>query len=520
LTNLHIPKNDFAKMLSVQTIAKPSGFSKISNNWKYFASVLITAVVVFALTVWGILALGLRPVTTDTMPLSVVHPDHFPTKGFSAGFTYDYITHMLNQDVVPSHNLASFTTTWMEPQAKALVEDAMIKNFADKHEYAGTEAIHRRCITMMAELFHAPGVADNGSGATENLGSINKAQYEGVGTATVGSSEAFMLAGLAMKFYWREQRKAKGLPYDKPNVIMPSTSHLSLKQFAKFFDVELRVVGVSTDRYVTLPENVIPLVDENTIGIVSILGSTYNGQFEDIKGLSDALEKLNAEKGWDVGIHVDGASGAFVAPFLYPEYQWDFRLPLVRSINTSGHKYGLVFAGVGWLVFRESKYLPDSLYQRYNYLGGGEKASFSINFSKPSHQVTGQYYNFMRLGFDGYTAVMKEMKRQAELIAKDIQSLGIFKINAPNTEYRLPVTAFYLDDQPRIFTEFDLADKLAEKGWMVPAYKMVPRIDQPDHQQNLMRIVTRNDFNDAKRTKLMRDMRAAIAELSAGVRHK
>lgn len=460
-----------------------------------------------SLTTAGILALGFRPTIADST-LSVVHPDHFPAKGFDPGFTFDYISGVLNQDVIPKQNLASFTTTWMEPQAKRLVADGMIKNFADKYEYAGTEQIHRRCVSMIAELFHAPGVGDYTGASTGKLKVV-----EGIGTSTVGSSEAFMLAGLAMKFYWREQRKAKGLPYDKPNIIMPSTSHLSLKQFAKFFDVELRIVGVSSDRYVTNPKDVIPLVDENTIGVVSILGTTYNGVFEDVKGLNDVLEKLNRENGWDVGIHIDGASGAFVAPFLYPDLAWDFRLSTVRSINTSGHKYGLVFAGVGWVIFREQKYLPESLYQRYNYLGGGEKFSFSINFSKPSHQVIGQYYNLLRLGFEGYSKVMHDMKHQSQLIAQGIRDLGAFKINVPDAKFQLPLTAFYLDEQPRNFNEFDLAAKLSEKGWMVPAYKMVPRLDS-DKPQVLMRIVTRNDFDDALRGKLLSDMKSALTELA------
>lgn len=472
---------------------------------------MLSTTVMFALTVFGILALGFRPVHSNNMPVSIVHPDQFPIEGFSADFTFDYISGVLNQDVVPNHNLASYTTTWMEPQAKSLVSDSMIKNFADKHEYAGTEQIHQRCVSMMAQLYHAPGVGDNLDFGQKPQG--------GVGTATVGSSEAFMLAGLAMKFYWREARKAKGLPYDKPNIVMPATVHLSLKQFAKFFDVELRLVGVRTDRFVAEPQDVIPHVDENTIGVVSILGSTYNGQFEDVEGLNDVLEKLNKENGWDVGIHIDGASGAFVAPFLYPDLKWDFRLPTVRSINVSGHKYGLVFAGVGWLVFREEKYLPDSLYQRYNYLGGGDKQSFSINFSRPSHQVVGQYYNLLRLGFEGYSKVMHDMNRQAVKIGEDLLKLGVFKLNGADSPHRLPVTAFSLDNQPRKFNEFDLASKLSEKGWMVPAYKMVKRLDS-EEETTLMRIVSRNDFDDIQRVKLMRDFKSSLAELTAGFQPK
>jgi glutamate decarboxylase len=497
-------------MLSIQ---KPQKQIKISVTCNSYISVILSACIMFGLTVWGILALGLRPVTEDNMPVSIIHPDHFPSQGFSPGFTYEYITGVLNQDVVPKRNLASFTTTWMEPEAKKLVADALIKNAADKHEYAGTDQIHRRCVSMIAELFHAPGVGDN----TDSEG-LSK-PLEGVGTSTVGSSEAFMLAGLAMKFYWREARKAKGLPYDKPNIVMPATVHLSLKQFAKFFDVELRTVGVRTDRYLADPQDVIPLVDENTIGVVSIAGSTYNGQFEDVQGLNDVLEKLNKENGWDVGIHIDGASGAFVAPFLYPDLKWDFRLPLVRSINTSGHKYGLVFAGVGWLLFREQKYLPDSLYQRYNYLGGGEQQSFSINFSRPSHQVIGQYYNLLRLGYEGYSRVMHSMQKQSQKIVRDLLEIGPFKINSHKVGIKLPVTAFHLDDQPRNFNEFDLADKLSEKGWMVPAYRMVARLDS-DKPQNLMRIVTRNDFDDTQRRLLMRDIKSSLVELAASQRTK
>jgi len=395
----------------------------------------------------------------------------------------------------------------------------MIKNFAGKHEYAGTEAIHRRCVSMLAELFHAPGVTGHVDEQGIPSGVANH-QMEGVGTAAVGSSESFMLAGLAMKWYWREARQAKGLPFDKPNIVMPSTVHLSLKQFAKFFDVELRIAGVSTDSFVAAPEDVVALVDENTIGVVAIAGSTYNGVFEDIPGLNAALEKLNAEKGWDVGIHVDGASGAFVAPFLYPDYPWDFRLSLVRSINVSGHKYGLVYAGVGWLLFREKKYLPDSLYQHYNYLGGGDKSSYSINFSRSSHQIIGQYFQLLHLGYEGYSKVMHSMKAQSAKIVEELTSMGIFKINAPEATYKLPVTAFYLDGQPRNFNEFDLAAKLAEKGWMVPSYNMPTRKDAPDKKQTLMRIVTRNDFDDAQRHRLMKSMKEAVSELAAGAQIK
>lgn len=413
--------------------------------------------------------------------------------GISSAASFEYISRILkSKDVTPNQNLASFTTTYMEPEAEILVKDGLIKNFADKHEYAGTEEIHQRCIQIISKMFNAP---------------------ETVGTSTVGSSEAFMLAGLAMKWRWKESRIARGLPTDKPNVIMGATAHLSLKQFAKFFDVELRTAPVSTSLYLSDPADMINLVDENTIGIVAILGSTYNGVYEDIKGLNDMLVQLNAARGWDVGIHVDAASAGFVAPFLHPDLLWDFRLPFVRSINTSGHKYGGVFAGLGWVMWREKQYLPKELYHKYNYLGGGEKISFSINFSRPSHQVLGQYFKLIHLGFAGYSKVMFELMKQAELVEEGLGKLNIFELTTKGVSTRLPVVAFALKPEFKVFDEFELARKLESKGWMVPAYAMMERKDAPTLKTNMMRIVCRNDFTDERRRKLFVDLEASIAEL-------
>ncbi|GMP92710.1 hypothetical protein CsSME_00042815 [Camellia sinensis var. sinensis] len=278
---------------------------------------------------------------------------------------YQIINDELMLDGNPRLNLASFVTTWMEPECDKLMMDAINKNYVDMDEYPVTTELQNRCVNMIAHLFNAP------------LGESEAA----VGVGTVGSSEAIMLAGLAFKRKWQNKRKAQGLPFDKPNIVTGANVQVCWEKFANYFEVELKEVKLREGYYVMDPVKAVELVDENTICVAAILGSTLNGEFEDVKLLNDLLIEKNKQTGWDTPIHVDAASGGFIAPFIYPELEWDFRLPLVKSINVSGHKYGLVYAGIGWVIWRTKQDLPDELIFHINYLGA-DQPTFTLNFSK------------------------------------------------------------------------------------------------------------------------------------------
>ncbi|KAF3092585.1 glutamate decarboxylase gad1, variant 2 [Orbilia oligospora] len=296
----------------------------------------------------------------------------------------------MNGDVC-YYSLASFVTTYMEDEAEKLMHDGLSKNFIDYEEYPQSAEIQNRCVNMIGKLFHAP---------------THEEEEHSIGTSTVGSSEAIMLATLAMKKKWANERKAAGKPFDKPNLVMNAAVQVCWEKAARYFDVEERFVYCTQDRYVIDPVQAVDLVDENTIGICAILGTTYTGEYEDVKAINDLL----VGKGLETPIHVDAASGGFVAPFVKPDLEWDFRLPRVVSINVSGHKYGLVYPGVGWIVWRSPEYLPKELVFNINYLGA-DQASFTLNFSKGASQVIGQYYQMIRLGKRGYRNIMTNLTR-------------------------------------------------------------------------------------------------------------
>ncbi|KAL5214388.1 hypothetical protein ABZP36_003540 [Zizania latifolia] len=306
-----------------------------------------------------------------------------PEQSIPKEAAYQIINDELMLDCNPRLNLASFVTTWMEPECDKLMMDSINKNYVNMDEYPVTTELQNRCVNMIAHLFNAP------------IGDDETA----IGVGTVGSSEAIMLAGLAFKRRWQNRRKAEGKPYDKPNIVTGANVQVCWEKFARYFEVELKEVKLTEGYYVMNPEKAVEMVDENTICVAAILGSTLTGEFEDVKMLNDLLKAKNAETGWDTPIHVDAASGGFIAPFIYPELEWDFRLPLVKSINVSGHKYGLVYAGVGWVIWRTKDDLPDELIFHINYLGA-DQPTFTLNFSKGSNQIIGQYYQLIRLGFE------------------------------------------------------------------------------------------------------------------------
>jgi glutamate decarboxylase len=353
---------------------------------------------------------------------------------------------------IPERNLATFVTTWMEPEAREVIDENLHRNFIDHAEYPMTAEIEQRCIRMLAELFHAPG--------------------ETTGARTQGSSEAIMLGALSLKWKWRQRREADGKPTDQPNLVFGGDVHVVWEKFCRYFDVEPRIVPLQAGKYTIGAEDVEPHVDENTIGVAAVVGTTFTGHSDDVVGINELLVRLRDEKGLDVPLHIDGASGAFVWPFLYPDSPWDFRLEQVRSINASGHKFGMVYPGIGWLIFREKTDLAEDLVFYENYLGKTD-ATFTLNFSTGSAMVLAQYYNFVRFGKTGYRRIMEIMQANANSLARDIEELGEFQIIGA-AEETLPLVAFNLAED-HAYDEFDIAFQLAaERGWMVPAYTMPP----------------------------------------------
>jgi glutamate decarboxylase len=331
-----------------------------------------------------------------------------------------------------------------------------------------------------------------------------------MGTSCIGSSEAIMLGTLAMKKRWQNKRKAEGKDWHNPNIVMNAAVQVCWEKAARYFDVEEKYVFCTNDRYVIDPEEAVNLVDENTIGICVILGTTYTGEYEDAKKINDLLIK----KGIDCPIHIDAASGGFVAPFVNPNLLWDFRLEKVVSINVSGHKYGLVYPGVGWVVWRSPEFLPQELVFNINYLGA-DQASFTLNFSKGASQVIGQYYQFLRLGKRGYRSIMLNLTRTADYLAAQLQVLG-FIIMSKGGGQGLPLVAFRLNpDDGHHFDEFGIAHQLRERGWVVPAYTMAPHSEK----LKMMRVVVREDFSKSRCDTLVADIKLALQVLGEMDKH-
>jgi glutamate decarboxylase len=410
-----------------------------------------------------------------------------PDESLPAPLAYQLVHDQLNLDMKPDQNLASFVTTWVEPEAEKLILESMRFNLANEEEYPHVIQIEERCVNMLARLYHA------------------ERHQEAVGVATIGSSEAVMLGGLALKWRWRAHRRNAGLPADRPNIVMGESVQVVWEKFARYFDVEPRYIPVEKGRYVLTPEDVARAVDENTIGVCAILGSTFTGEFEPVEEISEALDRVQAEQGWDIPIHVDAASGGFVAPFLYPHLRWDFRLPRVASINVSGHKYGLVYPGLGWVLWRDQAALPEELIFHVNYLGG-DLPTFTLNFSRPASPVIAQYYNFLRLGREGYTRIMENLRTVSNFLAEKIEATGVCTVLG--SREALPLVPFTVRADAG-FTVFQLSDKLREFGWFLPAYTM------PKNATDIavMRIVVRENLSRDLADSLLADLGRAIAEL-------
>ncbi|MGB8645485.1 MAG: glutamate decarboxylase [Anaerolineae bacterium] len=403
-----------------------------------------------------------------------------PEDGMSPRAAYSIIHDELMLDGNARLNLATFCTTWMEPEARQLMMETFDKNMIDKDEYPQTAEMELRCVNMLARLWHAPD--------GENT----------IGTSTIGSSEACMLGGMALKWKWRERMRAQNKPTDRPNMVMGINAQVCWEKFCRYWDIEPRHVTVEEGRYVISPAEAVKLCDENTIGVVAIMGSTYTGQYEPVKEMNDALAALNAKTGWNIPIHVDGASGGFVAPFLQPDLEWDFRLPWVKSINASGHKYGLVYPGVGWIIWRDREELPEELIFNVNYLGG-QMPTFAINFSRPGNQVVAQYYNLLRLGKDGYRRIHQTSQDVAHYLAQEIKKLGPFELLSDGSD--IPVFAWRLKESTN-YSLFDLADRLRDRGWQVPAYSLPKNCEETVVQ----RVVVREGFSHDMAEMLLKDI--------------
>jgi glutamate decarboxylase len=414
--------------------------------------------------------------------------DQMPGDGMDPRVAFSLIRDELMLDGNARQNLATFVTTFMDDEANALFAQTFDKNMIDKDEYPQTAAIEARCVRIISELWSSP--------AHENA----------TGTSTTGSSEAVMLGGLALKWKWRQRREAAGKSVDKPNLVMGINVQVVWEKFCRYWDVEPRYAPIEEGRLQLNAEEALKLVDENTIGVVAILGSTFDGSYEPVKEISEALDALAAAGGPDVPIHVDGASGGFVAPFIDPDLEWDFRVPRVRSINASGHKYGLVYPGVGWVVWRTPEDLPEDLVFHVNYLGG-DMPTFALNFSRPGSQVIAQYYNFIRLGFEGYREIQQSCRDTATYLAARIAEIGPYELLSDGSQ--LPVFFFRLKPEVTNYTVYDVSAKLRERGWQVPAYSL------PDNLTELsgLRIVIRNGFGRDMADLLLEDLQRATEYL-------
>jgi glutamate decarboxylase len=424
--------------------------------------------------------------TEDLLDTAAELPTHrIPHDGMGREAAYELVLSALLLDGDARLNLATFVTTWMPPLAGRLMAETANKNMIDKDEYPQTAEIEARCVRMLAELWNSPQKDD------------------ATGCSTTGSSEAAMLCGLALKWRWRDRMKAAGKPSDKPNLVMGANVQVCWEKFCRYWDVEPRIVPMEGKRFHLGPAEAIAQCDENTIGVMAIVGSTFDGSYEPVRDIAEALDHLERDRGIHVPIHVDAASGGFVAPFIQPELVWDFRLERVVSIQSSGHKFGLVYPGVGWVLWRSAEYLPDDLVFHVNYLGG-DMPTFALNFSRPGAQVVLQYYQFLRLGREGFRLVQQTCQDVAVHVSGRLAGMREFDVIADGTD--LPVVTVSLHPEVTKYDVFDLSRKLRERGWLVPAYTMPPKRED----LAVLRIVVRNGFSHDMAELFLRDLRAAV----------
>ena len=429
--------------------------------------------------------LAVRPEYAVDAALTDVPRFHLAPDSLPPNVAYQLIHDELMLDGNARLNLATFVTTWMEPEAARLLAECSDKNMIDKDEYPVTAELESRCVNMLADVWRAP------EGAHPQ------------GCSTLGSSEACMLGGLALKFRWRNRGAA---PDARPNLVMGANVQVVWEKFCRYWEVEPRMAKLGPGRTHLTAAAAAELCDENTIGVVAILGSTFDGAYEPVAEIAGALDRLESERGIDVPIHVDAASGGFVAPFLDPDLEWDFRLPRVQSINASGHKYGLVYPGVGWVLWRDTSAVPDELVFDVDYLGGN-MPTYTLNFSRPGMQVVGQYFCFLRLGADGYRRVQQACRDNARWLARQIAELGPFELVSDGSG--IPAFAFKLRADVAGYTVYDVSERLRSFGWQVPAYRFPPDLDD----LHVLRVVVRNGFGRELAARLVDHLREVVRDL-------
>ena len=435
---------------------------------------------------------GLEPVFGSNEMKHSAPAEFIPEHRTPAETAYQIVKDETFPQTQPRLNLATFVTTYMDEYGTRLMNDAVAVNYIDETEYPRVAVMCGRCINMVANMWHTPEKGDWKTGA--------------VG---IGSSEACMLGGVAAWLRWRERRKAAGKPFDKPNLVMSAAYQVVWEKFCQLWQIEMRTVPI-THKHPTLDiEEAIRMCDENTICIVPIAGVTWTGMNDDIEGLDKALDAWNAKTGYDIPIHVDAASGGFILPFLYPDKKWDFRLKWVLSISTSGHKYGLVYPGLGWVIWKDKSYLPKDMSFSVNYLGANI-SQVGLNFSRPAAQILGQYYNFIHLGVEGYKEIHSNSMDIARYCHKEIGKMNCFVNYAKKLENPLFIWSMNPEyDKTANWTLFDLQDRLMQKGWMVPAYTMPKDIED----MIVMRIVVRQGMSRDMADMLLADIRDAVADL-------
>jgi glutamate decarboxylase len=433
--------------------------------------------------------LSIRPEFAQPGELTNVPRLRMADRMLPAQTAYQLVHDELLLDDSSRLNLATFVGTWMEPEARVLIDECLDRNIVDRDESPQTAELELRCVSILADLWNSP----EAEGAT--------------GCSTTGSSEACMLGGLALKWRWREHRRAAAKPVGQPNLVMGANVQVCWKKFCRYWDIEPREMPLEPGRTCLSASEAAALCDENTIGVVGILGSTFDGAYEPVAEIAEALDRLEARTGIDVPIHVDAASGGFVAPFLDPELIWDFRLPRVQSINASGHKYGLVYPNVGWIVWRNREALPQDLVFQVSYLGG-TMPTFALNFSRSSAQVVAQYYMIVRLGRDGFRRVQQACRDTAMWLAEEIANMGPFELLTDGST--IPVFAFRMRDEGTPYTVFDVSEALRMHRWQVPAYTLPANLQHTE----VLRIVVRNGFGRDLAQLLARDLRRATTRLA------
>lgn len=369
-----------------------------------------------------------------------------------AGVAKQMVLDILELNMNPRLNMCSWLTTHMEAEAEEIISRSLYINAIDAVEYPSAAKMAQRCVTMLANLWNAP---------------------QGFkGTETVGSTEACYLGALAAKKNWQAKRKAAGLSTDRPNMIFGHNAQIAWQKACSYFDIEPRFVEVHEGQLVMDPAKVAELADDHTVCVAAMVGSTYNGQFEKVEEVNAVLEDLKSSKGLDIPIHVDAAGGGLVAPLIKPDFMFDFRLPHVKSISLSGHKYGMVYPGIAFVVFRSKEWIPSDMEFTVDYLGKPE-SHLTMNFSRPGCMIAAQYYNFVRLGKEGYTHLFRNLMHIYDYLVDGLEKCGHFEILSTGD---LPVVAFRLKPGlQKQYDEYDIMYRLKEFRFMVPAYKMAPK---------------------------------------------